>query len=150
MATKWSFIANKGYVCVLGRVRLFATSWTVACQASLSMGFSRQEYWSGLPFPSPGNIPDPRIKPTSLMSPALAGGFFTTGATWDMGIRVISFSYFQGYILYLDTVFYTSKNTYTHTDTNKQTRAKKSTNTPSSPLPYKRILAGVSALEFIF
>ena len=154
MATKRSFIANKGYVCVLGHVRLFATSWTVACQASLSMGFSRQEYWSGLPFPSAGNIPDPRIKPTSLMSPALAGGFFTTSATWDMGIRVISFSYFQGYILCLDTVFYTSKHTHTqthtHTHTHTQTRAKKSTNTPSSPLPYKRILAGVSASELIF
>ena len=41
------------------------TSWTVACQAPLSMGFSRQEYWSGLPFPSPGNLPDPGIKPGS-------------------------------------------------------------------------------------
>ena len=48
--------------------------WTVACQALLSMGFSRQEYWNGLPFPSPGNLPDPGIEP---MSPALAGGFFT-------------------------------------------------------------------------
>ena len=49
------------------------TPWTVARQASLSMGFSRQEYWSGLPFPSPGDLPDPGIK---LTSPALAGGFF--------------------------------------------------------------------------
>ena len=49
------------------------TPWTVARQAPLSMGFSRQEYWSGLPFPSPGDLPDPGIKPTS---PALAGGFF--------------------------------------------------------------------------
>ena len=47
----------------LSRVRLFATLWTVAYQASLSMGFSRQEYWSGLPFPSPGDLPDPGIKP---------------------------------------------------------------------------------------
>ena len=46
-------------------VRLFATPWTVACQASLSMGFSRQEYWSGLLFPPPGDLPDPGIKPTS-------------------------------------------------------------------------------------
>ena len=44
----------------------FATPWTVACQAPLSMGFSRQEYWSGLPFPSPGDLPDPGIKPRSL------------------------------------------------------------------------------------
>ena len=50
------------------------TPWTVACQAPLSMGFPRQEYWSGFPFPSPGDFPDPGIKPTS---PALAGGFFT-------------------------------------------------------------------------
>ena len=48
------------------------------CQAPLSMGFSRQEYWSGLPFPSPGDLPNPEIIPTSLMSPALAGGFYTT------------------------------------------------------------------------
>ena len=51
----------------------FATPWTVMHQAPLSMGFPRQEYWSGLPFPSPGDLPDPGIKPTS---PALAGGFF--------------------------------------------------------------------------
>ena len=49
-----------------------------AQQAPLSLGFSRQEYWSGLPFPSPGNLPDPGIKPASLVSPALAGRFFTT------------------------------------------------------------------------
>ena len=49
----------------LSRVRLFATLWTVAYQASLSMGFSRQEYWSGLPFPSPGDLPDPGIEPRS-------------------------------------------------------------------------------------
>ena len=49
--------------------------WTVAHQASLSMGLSRQEYWSGLPFPPPGDLPDPGIEP---MSPALAGRFFTT------------------------------------------------------------------------
>ena len=48
----------------------------VACQAPLSMGFSRQEYWGGLPCPSPGNLPDPGIEPTSLLCPALTGGFF--------------------------------------------------------------------------
>ena len=58
-------------------VRLYATLWTVACQAPLSMGFSRQEYWNGLPFPSPGHLPDLEIEPMSLPSPALAGGFFT-------------------------------------------------------------------------
>jgi len=55
-----------------------ATSWTVAHQDSLSKGFSRQEYWSGLPFPTPGDLPDPGIESMSLESPALAGGFFTT------------------------------------------------------------------------
>ena len=50
---------------LLSHVQLFATPWTVACQAPLSMGFSRQEYWSGVPFPSPGNLPNPGIKPRS-------------------------------------------------------------------------------------
>ena len=49
----------------LSRVQLFATPWTVACQAPPSMGFSRQECWSGLPFPSPGHLPDPGIEPGS-------------------------------------------------------------------------------------
>ena len=62
-------------MCVLSHVGLFATPWTVAHQAPLSMGFSRQEYWSGLPFPSPGDLLDPGIEP---MSPALAGRFFAT------------------------------------------------------------------------
>ena len=54
------------------------TLWTVARLAPLSMGFSRQEYWSELPCPSPEDLPNPGIEPMSLMSPALAGGFFTT------------------------------------------------------------------------
>jgi len=62
----------------LSRAWLFATLWTVAYQASLSVGFSRQEYWSGLPFPSPGDFPDTGIKPASLASCALTGRFFTT------------------------------------------------------------------------
>ena len=53
------------------RVWLFATSWTVACQGPLSMGFSQQEYWSGLPGEDPGNLPDPEIEPASPVSPAL-------------------------------------------------------------------------------
>ena len=65
------------------RVWLFVIPWTVACQAPLSMRFSRQEYWSGLPCSPQGVLPDPGIKPPSLMSPALAGRFFTTSATWD-------------------------------------------------------------------
>ena len=64
-------------------VQLFATPRTVARQAPLSMGVSRQEYLNGLPFPSPGDLPDTGIEPVSLMSPALSGGFFTTNATWE-------------------------------------------------------------------
>ena len=62
---------------VLSRVQLFVTLWTVARQAPLSMGFSRQEYWRGLPSPSPRGFPNPGIKPTSLVPSALASGFFT-------------------------------------------------------------------------
>ena len=58
-------------------VLLFMTLWTAAHKAPLSMGFFRQEYWSGLPFPSPGDLPDPGIDPASLMSLALAGGLGT-------------------------------------------------------------------------
>ena len=65
-------------------VRLFVTLWTVAHRAPLSMGFSMQEYWSGLPMPSPGNLHNPVIKLQSLMSPALAVRFFTTIATWEV------------------------------------------------------------------
>ena len=61
------------------------TPWTVACQAPLSIGFSRQEYWRGLPFPPPRDLPNPGIEPTSPTSlefPALAGRFFTISTTW--------------------------------------------------------------------
>ena len=61
----------------LRHVWLFSTPWTVACWAPLSMEFFRQEYWSRLPFPTPGDLSDPGV------SPALAGGFFTTSAIWD-------------------------------------------------------------------
>ena len=60
------------------RVQLVATPWTVAHQAPLSMGLSKQEYWSGLPCSSPGDLPDPGVEPPSPESPALAGEFFTT------------------------------------------------------------------------
>ena len=59
------------------------TPCTVAHQAPLSMEFSRQDYWSGLPFPFPGDLPGPGIEPTSLESPVLAGGFFISSATWE-------------------------------------------------------------------
>ena len=68
---------------LIAQLCVFATPWTIARQALLSMGFSRQEYWSGLPFPPPGDLPDSEIKLKSLMSPALAGRFFTTNTTWD-------------------------------------------------------------------
>ena len=67
-------------VSVLCHVRFFAALWTVTRQALLTMKFSRHEYWSGLPFPSPVDLPNPGIEPTSLMFPALAGGLFTTSA----------------------------------------------------------------------
>ena len=60
-----------------------ATLWNVAHQAPLSMGFSRQKNWSGLPCPPPGDLPNLGIKPMSLTSPALAEGFFTTSTTWE-------------------------------------------------------------------
>ena len=68
---------------LLSRIQLFATPWIVARQAPLSMGFSRQEYWSGLLFPPPGDLPDSGAKPGSHKSPALAGWMFTTSATWE-------------------------------------------------------------------
>ena len=69
---------------MLSHVRLFATPWTVAHQASLSMEFSRQEYWSRLPFPTPGDLPDPGIEPTSLASAALQEYSFDTPRVGDM------------------------------------------------------------------
>ena len=63
---------------------LFVTLWAVAHQAPLSMGFSRQEYWSGLPCPSPGDLPNLGTEPASLTSPALAGRFFTISGPWEV------------------------------------------------------------------
>ena len=74
-------------VCMLlshfSRVRLFATLWTVALHVLLSLGFFRQEHWSGLPCPPPGDLPNPGIEPASHYVPCIAGGFFTTSATWE-------------------------------------------------------------------
>ena len=64
-------------------VRLCATPWTVAHQALVSMGFSRQEHWSRLPCPPAGDVPDPGMEPASLMSLALTDRFFTTSAPWE-------------------------------------------------------------------
>ena len=65
-------------VCVCVYVYPFITRWTVAHPDPLAMGFSRQKYWSGLPFRPPGNLPNPGMEPTCLASPALAGRFLTT------------------------------------------------------------------------
>ena len=69
---------------MLSQIWLCATLWTVDCQAPLSMGFSRLEYWSGLPFPPPGNLTNPGIEPVSLAFPALAGRFLYHWATWAL------------------------------------------------------------------
>ena len=63
--------------------QLFVTLWSTAHQDPLSMGFSRQEHWSGLPCSPPGDLPDPGIEPESLMSPAVGDMFFTTSTTWE-------------------------------------------------------------------
>ena len=76
--TSVQWLACAGVLSRFSRVQLFATLWTVAPQAPLSMGFPRQEYWSRLSCPPPGDLPGPGIKPTSLASPALAGRFFST------------------------------------------------------------------------
>ena len=67
-------------------VQLFVALWIIAHQAPLSMEFSRQGYWSELPFPSPGDLSNPGIEPASIMSPALVGRFFTTSTTWETHI----------------------------------------------------------------
>ena len=77
-------------VCMLNcfsHVQLFATLWTVSCQAPLSKGFSRQEHWSEFLCVPPGDLPDPGIKASCLTSPALLGGFFPTSATWEAQIQ---------------------------------------------------------------
>ena len=82
----YSLISGSMHACMLSHfscVQLCATLCTIARQAPLSMGFPRQEYWSGLPCPPPGDLTDPGIKPTSLMSPALAGRLFTASTTWE-------------------------------------------------------------------
>ena len=70
-------------MCVCSVISDSATLQSIAHQAPLSVEFPRQDYWSGLPFPTPGDYPDPGIEPKSLMSPALAGSFFTTNTTWE-------------------------------------------------------------------
>ena len=76
-------------------VQLFATLWMVARQAPLSMGFSRQEFWSRLPCPPPGDLPESGIEPASLTSPELTGEFFPTSATWTLITYQDSVRYFD-------------------------------------------------------
>ena len=89
---------------VLSHILFFVTPWTIAHQAPLSMGFPRQEYWSGLPFPPPGDLRDPGIEPTSLAFPALAGRLLTTeppGKPGDYkreGQRPLKTSHFQAWM----------------------------------------------------
>ena len=80
---------GKAHSCVLRCVQLSEPPSTAARQAPLSMEFSKQEYWSGLPFPSPGDLPNPGIKPASPASPALAGRFSTTAPPGKPGDRVV-------------------------------------------------------------
>ena len=80
-------------VCMLRCTQLFATPWTIACQTPLYMVFSRQEYWSGLPFPAPGDLPDPGSKPASLASPTLQQTLYHC-TIWE------AFSYFLDYTKY--------------------------------------------------
>ena len=76
-------LASVWVLSCFSHVWLFATPWTIVHQAPLSRGFSRQECWSGLPFPPPGDLPNLGIELTSLMSLILAGGFFTPSTTWE-------------------------------------------------------------------
>ena len=73
----------------------WGTPWTMAHQVPLSMGFPRQEYWSGLPFPTPGDLPDPGIKHAYFTSPPLPGRFFTTRATWEVLFKNMALSKFE-------------------------------------------------------
>ena len=76
--TELSYSLQRHMLNRFSHVQLFAIPWTADGQAPLFMGFPRQEYWSGLPFPSPGNLPKQGIEPTSSAAPTLASGFFTT------------------------------------------------------------------------
>ena len=76
-------IYNACMLSCFSHVQLFVIVWTIARQALPSMRFSREEYWSELPCPPPGNLPNPEIEPTPFMFPSLAGSFFTTSTTWE-------------------------------------------------------------------
>ena len=97
-----------GMLSFLSHVQLFATMYTVAHQAPLSIEFSRQERQSGLSCPPPGDLPHPRIQPVSLRSPALAGEFFTTSATWEVPkYRIQSVNVYSYFAIYKKTDYLT-------------------------------------------
>ena len=90
------------HVCVLSLFQsclLFATLWAVAWKTPLTVGFSRQEYWNGLPCSSPRDLPNPGIEPVSLATPALAGGFFATSANWEAYIYIYIYTYIYIHVL---------------------------------------------------
>ena len=97
------------YVCVLSHfshVQLFVTLWTVAHQVPLTMGFSSQEYWNGLSCPPPSDLSNPGMEPESLMSPALAGGFFTTSTTWEAYTHTHTHTHTHTYLLTMTLIIY--------------------------------------------
>ena len=95
--------------CVLSHfsfVWLFVTLWSAAHQAPLSMGFSRQEYWGGSPWPPSGNLPDLGIKPASLRSPVLVDGFFTTSSTSEFPSSHYQHSYLKPLVALIIIFFF--------------------------------------------
>ena len=86
--------------------RFFTMLWTVAHQVSMSMGFSRQEYLSVLPCPPPGDLPHPGMEPMSLMSPALAGRFFTIRPTWEAQGNVQYLHYYESIVSLMSQIVY--------------------------------------------
>ena len=96
--TNWQCVGGSRSPCVrvccyFCHIRLYVTLWTVAHEAPLSMGYSRHEYWSGLPYPPPGGRSDPGIKPVSFMSLVSSGQFFTTSTTWEAPYKFTGFKY---------------------------------------------------------
>ena len=95
------------YICIFmsmlsrfSHIQLFVTPWTAAYQAPLSIEFSRHKYWSGFPCLPPGDLTNPGIKPVSLMSPTLAGRFFTTSAFWEAHVYVCVYMYVYTHSLF--------------------------------------------------
>ena len=95
-------------------ISFWATPWTIARQAPLSMGFSRQGYWSGVPCPPPGDLPDPGIEPMSLPSPAFAGRFFTMSTPWE-ALDLLSFTQLSSYLTIINLSIHICNLSSTHT-----------------------------------